>query len=195
MAIGSKDLGLDPNSGEEDLFRWFLASLLFGKRIQQGVARRGWESLIGHGIDTPQAILGAGWRRLVDVLDEGHYVRYDESTADYLLDVARLLLARYHGKITEVLASSRDATDATKRLEQFRGVGPKTAEIFLRDLDRAALIGRKADGGPVSLTRADLEQESRDALRERARTLHLQAGVTASKEKLIRELAPYYAET
>jgi hypothetical protein len=38
MAVYSEELGLDPNSGEKALFRWFLASLLLGKPIQQSVA-------------------------------------------------------------------------------------------------------------------------------------------------------------
>lgn len=38
--IYSTDLGIDLKScSEEELFKWFLACLLFGKPIQQGVAR------------------------------------------------------------------------------------------------------------------------------------------------------------
>ncbi len=37
--IGAAELGLDPRSGEDsELFKWFLASYLFGKRISGKIA-------------------------------------------------------------------------------------------------------------------------------------------------------------
>lgn len=193
MAVFSKELGLDPNSGERDLFRWFLASILLGKPIQQNVAKRAWQTLIEHGVDTPEALLETGWRGLVDLLDEGHYVRYDESTADYLLDDARLLIARYHGRVSEILDSAKDAADVERRLEQFRGIGPVTAGIFLRDVDEEAHFGSGGDGRPVTLTRAELESEPEKRLKERAALLRLHHAASRSKEELVDALAPYYA--
>jgi endonuclease III len=110
-----------------------LACLLFGKPIQQAVARRAWEELIAAGLATPDAILRAGWDRLVEVLDRGHYVRFDFSTATKLLDVCRVLLDGY-GTLTALLTQSTSAADAGRRLQAFRGVGPTTARIFLRDV-------------------------------------------------------------
>lgn len=142
--IDSKDLGLDPNSGERELFRWFLASFLFGKRIQQKVARQTFEVFRNRKVDSPRAILSTGWRGLIKLLGEGHYVRYDESTARYLLETSQLLEDRYEGKITEVFEQSKDRRDLERRLDELRGVGPKTIEIFLRDVDEKRLIGKKA---------------------------------------------------
>ena len=65
----------------------------------------------------------------MDILGEGRYRRYDESTARYLLTTMRLLFARYHGKVTEMLASAKDVDKAKRRLQQFKGVGPKTALV------------------------------------------------------------------
>ena len=142
--IDSSDLGLDPDSGrEKDLFRWFLASFLFGKRIQQGVARNAFDILVKSGMDSPQKIVKAGWERLVEKLDEGGYVRYDESTARYLLETSRLLEEKYHGRIREVFQRSSSEKDLRARLQEFKGVGPKTVEIFLRDIHRPLrMIGR-----------------------------------------------------
>jgi hypothetical protein len=42
-------------------------------------------------------MLEASWQDRVDALGEGHYVRYDESTAIYLADTSQLLLDRYDG--------------------------------------------------------------------------------------------------
>ena len=49
--IYSENLGIDLKSGKEkELFKWFLASLLFGKPIQQGVAKRAYFELEKEGI-------------------------------------------------------------------------------------------------------------------------------------------------
>ena len=132
--IFSTDLGIDLQSGrEEDLFKWFLACLLFGKPIQQEVAKRTYLELLKAGLITPERILEAGWDELVRVLDEGHYVRYDFSTATKLLDVCRMLQEKY-GTLSMMINQSSSRKELEKRLMEFKGVGPKTAEIFIRDL-------------------------------------------------------------
>ena len=132
--IFSTDLGIDLQSGrEEDLFKWFLACLLFGKPIQQEVAKRTYLELLKAGLITPERILEAGWDELVRVLDEGHYVRYDFSTATKLLDVCRMLKEKY-GTLSIMINQSSSRKELEKRLMEFKGVGPKTAEIFIRDL-------------------------------------------------------------
>ncbi len=48
------DLGLDLEAGEPDqLFKWFLASLLFGRPVQQEVAANTWHVLLQHGLTSP----------------------------------------------------------------------------------------------------------------------------------------------
>jgi endonuclease III len=112
--------------------------LLFGKPIQQEVARRAFFELAREGLVTPQAILDAGWDRLVEVLDRGHYVRFDFSTATKLLEVCRALRERY-GSLSSLLRASESRADLARRLQEFTGVGPTTARIFLRDLPKEAL--------------------------------------------------------
>jgi len=134
--IYSTELGIDLKSGrEEEIFKWFLACLLFGKPIQQEVARRTFLEFVRAGLVTPDKILDAGWDELVRVLDQGHYVRYDFSTATKLLDICRMLKEKY-GTITNLINQSSSRKDLEKRLLEFKGVGPKTVEIFLRDLKR-----------------------------------------------------------
>jgi endonuclease III len=133
-SIYSKDLGIDLESKKElELFRWFLACLLFGKPIQQEVAKRTYFEFIKENLDTPDAIINAGWDKLVEVLDRGRYVRYDFSTATKLLDVCQKLKAEY-GTLANLLHQSNDKSKIEKRLLQFKGVGPVTARIFLRDI-------------------------------------------------------------
>ncbi|OGW42599.1 MAG: hypothetical protein A2132_07445 [Nitrospirae bacterium RBG_16_43_11] len=83
--IFSTDLGIDLISGrEEELFKWFLAPSPFWKTDPAGGSRTHLHG-IWAGLVTPEKILEAGWNELVRVLDHGHSVRYDFSTA-MLLD-------------------------------------------------------------------------------------------------------------
>jgi endonuclease III len=132
--IYAKDLDIDLSSKQEAAyFKWFLACLLFGKPIQQEVAKRTYFEFLNEGLTNPDAILRAGWDKLVEVLDRGHYVRYDFSTATKLLDVSKALKEKY-GTITNLLKQSKTIDDLSSRLQEFKGVGPKTVEIFLRDM-------------------------------------------------------------
>ncbi len=132
--IYAKELGIDLSSKQEtEYFKWFLASLLFGKPIQQEVAKRTYFEFVNNGLTSPDAIIQAGWDKLVEVLDHGHYVRYDFSTATKLLDVSKTLKEKY-GTLTDLLKQSHSIDELSSRLEEFKGIGPKTTEIFLRDV-------------------------------------------------------------
>ena len=132
--IYSKDLGINLKSGKEkEIFKWFLSCLLFGKPIQQEVAKRTYFELEKEGILTPEKILKAGWNKLVEVLDRGHYVRYDFSTATKLLNICKKLKKNY-GNLTNLIKKAKNKKDLEKKLLKFKGVGPVTVRIFLRDL-------------------------------------------------------------
>ena len=85
------------------------------------------------GIVTPESIIEAGWDKLVEVLDSGGYVRYDFSTASNLLEIAASLGEKY-GSLEGLYTQSIDSKDLEKRLLEFKGVGPTTVNIFLREL-------------------------------------------------------------
>ncbi|MEM3727444.1 MAG: hypothetical protein QXG49_03565, partial [Candidatus Bathyarchaeia archaeon] len=70
----------------KDRFKWFLASMLFAKRISSKIAEKTFMKLIEAGLTTPKKILEAGWDKLVEILDSGGYVRYDYSTATNILE-------------------------------------------------------------------------------------------------------------
>lgn len=132
--IYAKELGIDLSSKREsEYFKWLLACLLFGKPIQQEVAKRTYLEFLNEGLATPDAILAAGWDRLVEVLDKGHYVRFDYSTATKLLDVCKALKEKY-GTLTNLFKQAQTPGELSSRLQEFKGIGPKTAEIFLRDI-------------------------------------------------------------
>lgn len=132
--ISASDLGIDLASYQEaEYFHWFLACLLFGKPVQQEVARRTYQAFMKERLVTPAAILQAGWDKLVKILDEGHYTRYDFSTATKLLDIMKQL-QETDGTLLSLLRSCSSREELASRLQEFKGIGPKTAEIFLRDL-------------------------------------------------------------
>ncbi len=132
--IYSRDLGINLKSGkEEEIFKWFLACLLFGKPIQQEVAKRTYFEFEKEDLLTPEKILEAGWDKLVEVLDRGHYVRYDFSTATKLLEICKKLKKDY-GSLGNLLKSAKNKKDLERKLLEFKGIGPVTTRIFLRDL-------------------------------------------------------------
>jgi len=132
--IYSKDLGIKLESGkEEEIFKWFLACLLFGKPIQQEVAKKTYFEFEKAGLLSPEKILKAGWERLVEILDRGHYVRYDFSTATKLLEICKELKEKY-GTLINLLNQAKDQKDLERKLLEFKGIGPVTVRIFLRDL-------------------------------------------------------------
>lgn len=142
----SEELGLDLNK-PEDRFKWFLASILFAKRISSKIAKKTFKRLQEEGLVTPEAVLNAGWDRLVEILDSGGYVRYDFSTATNLLDVSKKLLEEF-GSIDEVHNRAKSSRHLEELLAGFRGVGPAGVNIFLRELRG---IWSKADPEPSKL--------------------------------------------
>lgn len=132
--IHAQELGIDlPSKAPSEYFKWFLACLLFGRPVQQTVAARAFHDLVREGVTSPESIQQAGWDRLVEILDEGHYVRFDFSTATKLLDVSEAIIGTY-GSFGELLEQSASREEVEDRLKGFKGVGPKTVEIFLRDM-------------------------------------------------------------
>jgi endonuclease III len=128
----SEELGLDLSKAE-DRFKWFLAAILFAKRISAETAKETYLYFDQEDLTNPDAILEAGWDRLVEVLDSGGYTRYDFSTATNLLGIMKTLKEKY-GDLERLHAQSIDASDLKNRLQEFRGVGPVCVNIFLREL-------------------------------------------------------------
>jgi hypothetical protein len=121
------------SKNEEELFKWFLACLLFGKPIQTAIAEGAYQELVAARLTSPGAVLRAGWDKLVRLLDRAHYVRYDFSTATKLLEVCQELKRRY-GSLTNLLAQARTASELSRKLQEFKHIGPVTTRIFLRDV-------------------------------------------------------------
>jgi endonuclease III len=135
----SAELGIDLSNGEsQEIFKWFLASKLYGARISSKIAARTYAEFQRRDVLTPEKLLETGWEGLVRILDDGGYARYDFSTATKLLEIMKKLKRDYDGDLNELHRKARDPRDLEVRLKALgKGIGAVTVNIFLRELRTA----------------------------------------------------------
>ncbi|MEA1945071.1 MAG: hypothetical protein U9N07_07060 [Euryarchaeota archaeon] len=126
------DLGIDL-SEPSGRFKWFLASILFGARISQKIAANTYKEFDKCGINTPERVTSTTWDELIRILDDGGYARYDGVTATKLLGIMKDMKERY-GSLENLYRKSSDTGDLERRLQEFKGIGKVTTQIFLREL-------------------------------------------------------------
>jgi hypothetical protein len=148
----SEELGIDLKSGKsEEIFKWFLASILYAKPIRESSATKTYFCFLKHGITSVKKILDTGWNGLVEILDEGGYTRYDFSTADKLLEVFGNLQKLYNGDLNILHEKARDSKDLEERIKALgKGIGETTVSIFLREM---RYCWKKADPKPSPLVK------------------------------------------
>jgi endonuclease III len=130
-----EDFNLDILSGDDDMFRWFLLTYLLAKPIHPTVAVNTWKLFIDRKVDTPWGILAMPDRTLTMLLHSGGYTRYQHLMTHALKTSMQQLVSMYEGSIFIMLEDSADEAQLTKRLQTLYGVGPKTAEIFVREVE------------------------------------------------------------
>lgn len=150
------------------LFQLLTTSLLLSARIPAGKAVRAARALLDAGLTTPHKMAEATWQDRVDVITWHGYKRYDERTATMLGDTAAMLLERYEGDLRRLREEAQREVPAERRLlQQFKGIGPIGADIFLREVQgiwdeafpyadaRVAKAAEKLDlsGDPQTLAR------------------------------------------
>ncbi len=146
----SEILGINLRKGDDDeIFKWFLASVLFGAPISETSVIQTYRCFERRGVLTPERILKTGWDGLVEILDEGGYTRYDFKTSDKLLEVMNNLISKYNGSLSLLHEQALNSSDLEKRLKSLgKGVGEVTVSIFLRELRD---LWEKADPKPTPL--------------------------------------------
>jgi hypothetical protein len=147
----STELGINlQKQSSDEVFKWFVASLLFGARISETIAKNTYCEFEKDDLLTPEKILRRGWDGLVFTLDRGGYVRYDYKTADKFLEVMSNLKKEYNGDLNHLHEESADSRDLEQRLKNLgKGIGNVTVNIFLRELRG---IWNKANPLPQDLT-------------------------------------------
>ena len=73
----SEELGIYlKENNDKEIFEWFLASILFGARISEAIAKNTYKIFERYNLLKPKKILKAGWDFLVNpIMREGGYVR------------------------------------------------------------------------------------------------------------------------
>ncbi len=130
----STELGIDVDTGEDEVERWFLAATLFGTRISARVAERAYRQLVRAGIDRIADAGAHDWDDLVALLDAGGYARYDFRTATRLQTLAKMITDRHGGVVAVIGRRFTEAGDLVAALGELPGWGPVTIGLFLREL-------------------------------------------------------------
>ena len=132
----SSALGINLGSMEsEEVFKWFLASVLFGARIGESIAMNTYKEFEKASVLSSDAVLETGWQGLVGILDRGGYVRYDFKTATKLLELMGALKEKYEGDLNRLHFFAEDERELEEKLQGLgKGIGPVTVNIFLREL-------------------------------------------------------------
>jgi endonuclease III len=117
------------------LFQLLVLCMLASKPIDATIAMRAARELFTEGIKTPKAVFAADRRIMIDAFGRAHYVRYDESSATRLTEIAQLVVDEYSGDLRGIARRSDDDIDAAKRmLKKFKGIGDTGADIYLREV-------------------------------------------------------------
>ena len=132
----SEELGIYlKENNDKKIFKWFLASILFGTRISETIAKNTYKTFERYNLLEPRKILKAGWDFLVNpIMREGGYVRYDEKTSTQILRNCETLLQKHRGSLKELHEEAQNSKDLEDKLTNFYGIGPITTNIFLREL-------------------------------------------------------------
>ena len=132
----SEELGIYlKENNDKEIFKWFLASILFGARISEAIAKNTYKTFERYNLLESRKILKAGWDFLVNpIMREGGYVRYDGKTSTQILRNCETLLQKYRGSLKELHKEAQNSEDLENRLTSFYGIGPITTNIFLREL-------------------------------------------------------------
>jgi hypothetical protein len=117
------------------LYELLVLVTLLSARISAGIAVAAARELFAAGYRTPQAMREASWQDRVDALGRGHYKRYDERTATMLGDGADLIAERWHGDLRRLRdEAGGEAARIGSLVQEFPGIGPAGAAIFLREV-------------------------------------------------------------
>ncbi|MDN0200130.1 endonuclease [Streptomyces sp. S.PNR 29] len=156
----AEEAGIRLKDTPQPLYRLLVLAHLLSARIRGSIAVATARALYEAGLRDPRRMAGADWQERVDALGRGGYRRYDERTATQLGDAAELLTERWGGDLRRLRREADGKLSELRHLlQEFPGVGPAGADIFLREvqlvwpeaapyLDRKALQGAERLGLP-----------------------------------------------
>jgi len=114
------------------LFQLLTLCMLASKPIDAAIAMQAARELFRSGLRTPQSVLKADRADMIRAFGRAHYVRYDESSATRLTDIAAAVRDDYGGDLRRL--ATHDVKTTGRALKQFKGIGDTGADIFLREV-------------------------------------------------------------
>jgi thermostable 8-oxoguanine DNA glycosylase len=131
----AQEAGITLRDKPMPLFQLLVLCMLASKPIDASIAVQAARELFRAGLKTPKAVLAADRDTMIKAFGTAHYVRYDESSATRLADIAAAVRDDYGGDLRELAAAGKTDAVAVKRLlKQFKGIGDTGADIFLREV-------------------------------------------------------------
>jgi endonuclease III len=131
----AEEAGIRINDKPMPLFQLLVLCMLASKPIDATTAMRAARELFKTGLRTPKAVLASDRRTMISAFGRAHYVRYDESSATRLTDIAEAVRVDYSGDLREIARRSQhDIRSAARMLKQFKGIGDTGADIYLREV-------------------------------------------------------------
>jgi endonuclease III len=117
------------------LFQLLVLCMLASKPIDATIAMRAGRELFRDGLKTPKAVLAADRQTMIKAFGRAHYVRYDESSATRLTEMAQRVIDDHSGDLRDIArGSSEDVRAAKRMLKKFKGIGDTGADIYLREV-------------------------------------------------------------
>jgi endonuclease III len=113
------------------LFQLLTLCMLASKPIDATIAVRAARELFRAGLRTPKAVREAERPDMISAFGRANYVRYDESSATRLVDIAAAVRDDYGGDLRKL--ATHDVKTTARLLKRFEGIGDTGADIFLRE--------------------------------------------------------------
>jgi endonuclease III len=127
--------GITLKDTPQPLFQLLMLCSMMSKPISAEIAVAAAKELFALGLRSPAAVSKANRDKMIKAFGRASYVRYDESTASRLPDMAEMAKNKYGGDLRRLADEAhRDPAAAKKLLKEFKGIGDTGADIFLREV-------------------------------------------------------------
>lgn len=131
----AEECGIELRDEPAPLFQLLVMTVLMSKRIGVAQAVKATRAVLDAGWTTPERLAASSASRRVAVLNRNGYARYDISTSRTLGEVVAQVRSEYGGDLRRLRAGAEgDGVELQRRLQQFTGIGPVGADIFLREV-------------------------------------------------------------
>ena len=130
----SAELGIDVDTGDAQIERWFLAATLFGSRITAQTAERTFRVLTSAGLVRIGQARHIPHGPFISYLDEGGYAHYAAQTEARLQALSEIIGERYEERAAVIGQQHTTYPALRAALGVLPGWGPVTIQLFLREL-------------------------------------------------------------